>query len=201
MADLLETPYPVGTPAELEEAGINPKLNGSCAPSENNSGFKGCSYYADCIFARPHADGKVLPIRDHGAKNIGYSIHLSDWGPERPANEDWMPCHRFMATMHRRMVHGVVLRETSPSKPREEIKIIANEGEVIWIHQQVSKVPGSKTQLGLESKDLEFRIPIHPRPSQLLAIKGPANDIASKREMERALLDNPTPEKAAKKSA
>ena len=187
MAELLETPFPIGTPAELEAAGINAHLNGSCAPPDNANGFKGCSYYENCVFARSHDGGKVKAFRDQGPKNFGYSIHLSEWGPERPANEDWMPCHRFMATVFRRMAHANYLRENEPSKPRDDIKIIANEGELIWLHHQVSKVPGSNKvgDLGLKPGEPKFRIPIHPRPNQVMEVQGVAADIAAEREAER----------------
>ncbi len=197
MANLLETPFPVGTPKELEDAGINPHVNGSCAPVDNEAGIKGCSYYETCVFTQAHAAGKVKPIRDNGPKNIGYSIHLSEWGPERPANEDWMPCHRFMATMFMRMVHGETVKMRDPNKARDEIKIIANEDEVIWLHHQVSKYPGENKRVGLETKDTEFRIPKHERPGQLLEVKGAAAEIARKRDMERAMLDEPKGKKSA----
>lgn len=185
--ELLQSAFPVGTPAELEEAGINPKLNRSCAPENNADGFKGCSYYENCIFANPH--GKVAAFRDDGPRNIGWSIHLAEWGKDRAPNEDWGPCYRFMATMWARMMKGRTDEMMSPTKPREDIHIIANEGEVIWLHREVSKVPGSKTQLGTEMQDEAFRIPEHERPSKLVETKGKASEIAKMRELERLKKD------------
>lgn len=186
MSETVDSPNPIGTPAELIKAGIDPKKNGCCVTPGNPEGYKPCTYYETCVFARAHADGAVPAFRDNGPKEIGYSIHLGEWGPDRPANEDYMPCHRFMATMWRRMTHGDWIATNEPGKPHDTIRIIALEGELIHRTHQVSKNPGSRTDLGMKAGDPKFRIPKHPRPADLVAPRGEASTIASEREAERA---------------
>lgn len=126
--------WPLGTPDELRNAGMNPATSPCCAPESGMQGplgqaqgghdvaAGGCSAYGQCLFALKRYGG----FRDQGPRNVAVLQQVDPTeiaaNADRPAsNVNIMPCFLFMANLFQRW--------KQQNESREVIAIVAQEGE------------------------------------------------------------------------
>jgi hypothetical protein len=196
--------WPIGTPEELRELGIDPSSVRSCSRANslehniNNvldadpSKLPGCEFWERedwngnkmrCMFAKDC--GKVKAFRGSGPKNVAVFITLDKAetvpGQLRPATfVRFMPCFLFEATMRGRYENQL--------KNGERIGIMGVEGDGKKYKQKVHRVvpsPGDPKIMTVEATEELQSVPSFPRPKDQFPDVAMEQELANEMENQR----------------
>lgn len=148
MSNLVISNDPIGTPEELQEAGISPLAAGSC--SKHTAENIGCSYWSSCAFAQQANGG----FRGQGPRNIGYYLKIQEGNKK----EDWMACFQYMHALHP--------REQAQDRTGEVIAIVAQEGDLVTRAFMTPEEPIINNKNGnMRMKNVveTIKVPVFPR--------------------------------------
>jgi hypothetical protein len=145
---------PVGSIAQLREAGLDPARYGSC--SRPGRDMVGCHVYDSCPFGQERY-GAFKGVKP---KNVGYYIKALSGG----SKTDWMTCHDFISSLWARMMNG--LFEVMNGRKGEIIRIIGLEGDTIpmKITLPVDSNANKTLNVKIKAEVVDVKIPVFKTP-------------------------------------
>jgi hypothetical protein len=129
------TPWPIGTPEEIQAAGLSIKRRHSCAkPDPTNSDtdkrIKGCVLWDVCQFNMARRGG----FKGKGPKYVGYRL-ITDGAEKNQAKHDFCSCFVFVETIQNRMIGAQHNKDMG--RDFERVAIIAQEGETMKVERSL----------------------------------------------------------------
>jgi len=171
---------PIGTLDEIRAQGMDPEQVSCCHP--RSPGVRGCPMWDSCRFGEPRRGA----FKGQGPHYIGYYLKTSRSDGGRQV-ENLSACYNYVRVLQHREIYGHSMK--AQRKDHELIRIIAQEGETIYVRRWERNAPDG----GNKSNDITMRswvepmeVPHFPRPSESPAFTYEQQLSERERRRERA---------------